>query len=139
MPKKRSPERALPGPALPASKLQFSFEFYDTDRPEYCLSSWSQEQIRGTLVRLKDLSTKTLKEIVAQRKTYHFYETIWERTIEPQGFSDPRIKELDPFHFALLGVNGQKARVYGALANDTFYVVWFDLEHAIWPTFKKHT
>lgn len=77
--------------------------------------------------------------MIAQRGTYHFYPTDWQRTIEPRGFPDPRANALDPFHFALIGVNGQKARVYGALSGDTFFIVWFDLDHRIWPTFKKHT
>ena len=131
--------KPLPTREAPSKNLRFSFEFYDTLRPEYCLSNWTPEQILLTLHRLKDVSAKTLKELVAQRHTYHFYETAWEQTIEPKGFLDPRVNQLDPFHFALLGVNGQKARIYGALAEDTCYIVWFDLYHHIWPTFQKHT
>lgn len=46
---------------------------------------------------------------------------------------------LEPFHFALLGVNGQLTRVFGAYSSGTFYIVWFDLDHMIWPSELKHT
>jgi hypothetical protein len=124
---------------LAVTRLVFSFEFYDTTRPEYCLSSWNSSEILRTLACLKDLSTKTLAEILTQRRVYHFYETFWERTVEPRGFPDERANALDAFHFALIGVNEQRARVFGALSGHTFYIVWFDRDHLILPARLKHT
>lgn len=124
---------------LATGKLRFSFEFYDTERPAYCLSSWPSPDVQRALACLKDLSAKTIQELLTQRRVYHFYETPWERTVEPQGFPDQRANEFDPYHFALIGVNRQKARVFGAVSGDTFYIVWFDYEHQILPVKLKHT
>ena len=117
------------------TKLAFSFEFYDSK--EYCLSEWEKEKIRLALVRLGEINSKTLGEIMQQRKTLHFYETDWAKTIKKNGFS--RDVPGEPYHFGLPGLNGQKARVYGSVSGSIFYVVWFDFDHEIWPTFKRHT
>lgn len=118
--------------------LKFSFEYYD-ESGKYCLSSWSGEQIKMGLKRLKEISSKSFFGLQNESKVYHFNEVIWEKTIEKNGFPDSRTKNLSAFHFALLGVNGQLTRVYGAYSQGVFYIVWFDLNHDIWPTLLKHT
>jgi hypothetical protein len=126
-------------PTFLNEKIKFSFEYYDTDRPEYCISGWEINQIKLSIERLKDVNTKTLNDMRADRKVYHFGEVDWSRTTEKSGFANPEVSKLDPFHFSLLGVNGQKARVFGAYASGVFYIVWFDLNHVIWPSLLKHT
>ena len=126
--------------SLPANeKLRFSFEYYDKTSNNYCLSSWKEKQIRDALLRLQDICTKSFNDLTRERKVYHFAEVIWGKTIKKLGFPDNRVNQLSAFHFALLGVNGQKARVYGAYSMGTFYIVWFDLNHEIWPVELKHT
>jgi hypothetical protein len=129
----------IPQPNLSQDKIRFSFEFYDTDRNDYCLSAWEQNQIRETLGRLKQVNTKSFQELNKDRRVMHFGEVDWGKTTEHRGFNNPTLALLPPFHFALLGVNGQKARVFGAYAGGVFYIVWFDLEHVIWPSFLKNT
>lgn len=119
-------------------KLKFSFEYYDCSG-KYCISDWSQEKIKKTLVRLKDVNTKSFSELSRQRGVYHFGEVDWSATIEKRGFPDKKVNNLSPFHFALLGVNNQLTRVFGAYSTGVFYIVWFDLEHKIWPTEKRNT
>lgn len=118
--------------------IKFSFEFYDCSG-KYCLSCWPQEKIKKTLERLKDINAKTYKDIMIGRGVYHFGEVDWSKTIEKNGFPDKRIAGLPAFHFSLLGVNNQLARIFGAYSADIFYIVWFDLNHIIWPTEKKNT
>ncbi len=77
-----------------------------------------------------------------QRKVYHFTPTDWSKSsMFPEGFPDyiKALNHLDPFHFAILGLNQQKARVFGAVAGSTFYVVWFDYNHSILPYRLKNT
>lgn len=120
-------------------KIKFSFEFYDGASDDYCLSKWPQEQIKNSLLRLKELNGKSFQELRRDSRVLHFGEVDWSKTIKPAGFPDKRANVLPPFHFSLLNVNGQKARVFGAYSAGTFFVVWFDIEHMIWPTFKKNT
>lgn len=119
-------------------KIKFSFEFYDCSG-KYCISGWTQEKIKKTLERLKDINTKTHNDLIKSRAVYHFGEVDWSKTEEKNGFPGVGIQSLQPFHFALLGVNNQLARVFGAYYMGTFYIVWFDLEHKIWPTEKRNT
>ncbi len=130
----------IPTPRLSLTeKIHFSFEYYDTTKDKYCLSCWEKEQIKITLTRLKEINCKTLNELRSQRGVYHFGEVFWNETIEKLGFDNPLINSMETFHFALLGINNQRARVYGVYSSNIFYIVWFDLNHIIWPSYKKHT
>lgn len=120
-------------------KIKFSFEYYDIDDDEYCMSCWSSEQIKKSLKRLREINEKSFNELTRERRVFHFYQVRWEKTTKPNGFPDQRLKLLAPYHFALLSVNQKKARVYGAFSSGVFYIVWFDLEHNIWPIAKKNT
>jgi hypothetical protein len=89
--------------------------------------------------RLKEINGKTFNELIQQQTVYHFKPVPWEKTTKPKGFENKALEALEPYHFALLGVNGQLARVFGAYSSGIFYVVWFDLEHKIWPSVLRHT
>lgn len=128
-----------PQPSLPANeKIRFSFEYYDKSSTNYCLSCWGQVQIRNALLRLQEICTKSFNDLSRERRVYHFGEVDWEKTTKKSGFPDRRVHQLPAFHFSLLG-NNQKARVYGAYSTGTFYIVWFDLNHDIWPVQLRHT
>jgi hypothetical protein len=137
MPKKKPPVQ--PRVNTSSQPIRFSFEFYDMDGEEFCISAWNTDEIKAALGRLKDINTKSFNEMINQRTVYHFGEVVWEKTIKKDGFPDQRANELAAFHFALLGVNNQKARVYGAYYEGTFYIIWFDLDHLIWPSPLRNT
>lgn len=120
-------------------KLRFSFEYYDKTSNEYCLSCWDQQQIRNTLLQLQDICTKSFKDLLNESRVRHFSQVDWKQTTKKDGFPDKRVNNLPAFHFALLGVNKQLARVFGAYSEGTFYIVWFDLNHDIWPSPLKNT
>lgn len=124
---------------LKNQKISFSFEYYDAKNEKYSFLKWSKDQILETIARLKDISSKTFNEMRKDSRVYSFSEVIWERTIFPKGFTNPTVNSLQAFHFGLLGVNRQLARVFGAYARGVFYIVWFDLNHEIWPTPLKNT
>ncbi len=127
--------------SIPKSeRIHFSFEFYDTERDAYCLSKWTQGQIRAALGRLKQINAMTYRDLaITQGRVFHAHEVEWEQTREPNGFQNTGLQHLEPFQFALLSVNSGKARVYGAFDGQIFYIVWFDLDHYITPSKLKHT
>ncbi len=133
-----SKKNRIPEPKIPNNKIKFSFEFYDTSC-KYCLSNWGEGKIAAALGRLQDINSKTFDDLRRESVVYHFNSVDWSKTIERSGFPLAVANELEPFHFSLLGVNGQKARVFGAYSQGTFYIVWFDLNHVIWPTLLKNT
>lgn len=120
------------------NKIKFSFEYYDLAR-KYCLSNWGTNNIAQAIHRLKEANQKTFNELTAQSPTYHFHPVNWKETTQPSGFPDARVNNLNPYQFALLGINDGKARIFGGLGSNVFYIVWFDLEHKIWPSGKKNT
>lgn len=128
-----------PSEVINDKDLKFSFKYYDTQCNDFCISTWGKDKISATLKALQDINNKTYSDLLQGSAVYHFHQVYWEQTTKKQGFPSVQANQFDAFQFALIGVNGQKARVYGALAKSTFYVVWFDLEHNIWPSFKKHT
>lgn len=142
---KRSKKIVVGDPEESPQNLTFSFQYYDDSdsssggKRKYCLSSWSEPDISLTLTRLKEVSCQTLHEIKSSSSVYHFHEVYWHKTTERSGFPNRKVMELPAFQFAVLGVNKQKARVYGALSRNVFYVVWFDYHHEISPSFKKGT
>lgn len=136
--------RKLPLPTGESSvldkELVFSFKFYDEANDEkYCLSKFATDQIRTALQRLKEINCITLNDLRQKRSFYNFHDVDWSKTTIKTGFRDRDLKELEPFQFSLANVNGQKTRVFGAMSGFTFYIVWFDLNHEIWPSFKKNT
>lgn len=138
---KRQPKAAskIETPKLPLQKLNFSFEFYDISEQTYCLSNFTSEQVKIAMTRLKEISTLTFEELRRNDRVFHFGSVTWEKTIKKNGFENKVLDVLPPFHFALLNVNEQLCRVYGAYYQGTFYIVWFDLNHEIWPTKLKNT
>jgi hypothetical protein len=125
----------------PPAKITFSFEFYDMSEDTYCISKWTQEQIRQALARLSDINSKTFNELRSAHYVYHFHEVEWARTAKKNGFTSDKAKHLNEtaWQIALLNVNQQMTRVFGAYVNSVFYIVWFDLNHEIWPTQLRNT
>ena len=89
-------------------------------------------------MRLKEINAKTWNEMAKQAKGYHFHPVDWKQTTEKRYPSNAAM-QMQQFQFSLVGINDGKARVYGSYSDGVFYVVWFDLEHKIWPSFKKNT
>jgi hypothetical protein len=115
-------------------EIKFSFQYYDLSG-KYCISSWSQPQIKLALERLKDVNSKTYHEV--RREQLRFHEVDWAKTSEKNGFPTAVPADWQAFQFELKGVNLKKARVFGAFYIDTFYIVWFDLNHLVWPSFVR--
>jgi hypothetical protein len=123
----------VPASSLPKQRIKFSFRYYDTTSDRYCLSCWEREEIKRALGRLREIGEKTYSDMCADREVLHFHDVNWQQTSEPGGFPDSDTRSMSPFQFALLGINRQRARVFGALSGDTFYIVWFDKNHRVCP------
>lgn len=121
------------------SLVQFSFLHYDLERTEYCFSLGEIHDIRRSLEVFKDYNGKTWIELLRDRSTLHLHEVDWSATKEPKGFQNQAIEEAAAFQFALIGVNNQKARVFGIFEDPVFYIVWIDWNHQIQPSKKKNT
>jgi hypothetical protein len=138
---KNRPAAKLQSPVSQSpAHIRFSFQYYDAFDDKYCLSKGSPEQVREALVRLGEINRNTFSEMDQKKKFYNFHPILdWGETKEAGGFPYSELNSLTAFQFSLPKVNGGKARVFGAFSGETFYVVWFDLNHQIWPSYKKGT
>ncbi|MEK7149699.1 MAG: hypothetical protein AAB757_01865 [Patescibacteria group bacterium] len=134
--KKGKNKNSISEPEPVDEKLKFSFEYYDSSC-KYCLSDWQKAEISGALNRLKEVNQKTYNDLFREKEVYHFHPVDWSTTKEKNGFPDKKVNNLEPFQFALLGINNQKARIFGARQDNIFYIVWFDLNHEVDPMTKK--
>jgi hypothetical protein len=117
----------------PPQGISFSFKYYQDNHNKF--SCIKKEAIYWvTLVgRLKDLSSLTAKEFLANRSnTLRFHPIEWEDTSE-SGFGLPNEKQLvdTPYQFSLS--SNEHGRVHGFLINETFYIVWLDPDHLLYP------
>lgn len=135
--RKNDKKNRIPEPQIPDNKIRFSFEYYDGSK--YCLSEWEKKDIAASLKRLGEVNQKTYNDMKKQSAVHNFHPVDWAQTKERNGFRDKRVNNLDPYQFSLLGINNQKARVFGGLGSNIFYIVWFDFDHKIYPSFKKNT
>jgi hypothetical protein len=135
----KNKHKTIPTPKLPEDEtIKFSFRCYD-ESGKFCLSKWEKEDVSKVLKRLKELNRKTYGELHREKTVYHFHPVDWNTTTEKSGYADNYLKDKEPFQIALIGINNQKARMYGAFERNIFYIVWFDFEHLITPSVLKHT
>ena len=128
----------IPAPPQTPQKLAFSFQFYDDrDESKYCLSAWEQTEIKMALKRLKEISALNHNEMQQRSRVLHFHAVDWSQASETKFPNGAPSKEA--YQFSLQGINGQKARVFGAYYQGVFHIVWFDREHSVWPTELKNT
>lgn len=112
------------------TKLRFSFLLYE-NHSKYCLSSFSQADVRRTLNWLKVLCNLSFDDLKSDRRKYKFNEIFWHRTNEPNGFSDKSLKDNEVYELVLFNVNNRRARLFGIPYGNTYYIVWFDYNHEV--------
>ena len=85
------------------------------------------------LDRLKALSSLTAQEFLANRnRTLRCHKIKWEETSE-SGFGLPNEEQLVeiPYQFSLS--SNEHGRVHGFFINETFYIVWLNSNHLLYP------
>ena len=126
--------------AIANKSLVFSFLYYDTsstDNGRYCISCWQKEDIKEALVRLQQISQTSVPEL-RRAKSWHFTPIDWSK-MKKKSFPVRGMNLMENYHFALPGISKEGARVFGAISGSTFYIVWFDMHHEIWPVKLKNT
>jgi hypothetical protein len=104
-------------------QLRFSFEYFTHD-DELSPQVFAEAYLPKLLERLKGLSSWTLKQ---------FTRTTWSATSRPNGFTHlpEQIREGNAWQFSISA--NEHGRVHGLLVGSTFYVVWLDCNHNLYP------
>ena len=133
-----TPRRARTfNPPDPTGKIVVQFGRFDLDG-EWCLSKIEPDELRTLLGRIRAIETMTESEAFnygdEPGKDYAVADL-------PTKAAQDRLVELeydDEDQISRLRVTGS-GRLYGFRRAERFYALWWDPEHTIWPSRKKHT
>jgi len=117
------------------AKLRFSFSLFDASDKEVCPDVFDDRYTHTLMVRLKDLSSWTVKQFVGQyNKAVRNHEIDWSDTSRPNGFShlNEQYREAPAWQFSVS--SNKHGRVHGVIIDDTFYVIWLDCDHKLYPS-----
>ncbi len=134
----RTPRKARTfNPTNPTGKVVVQLGRFDLGS-EWCLSKITPSDHRSLLKRIRDIETMTVSEVFNQReepgKDYPVADI-------PLRAARDRLVELeydDEDQISRLRVTG-RGRLYGFRRGERFYALWWDPEHVIWRSKKKHT
>lgn len=135
--KKREPER--PDTKIRKleprdEKLRFSFEFYDPSDGEMCPATFPNGYVQKLMERLQALSQWRLSDFHSSRsKSIRAHTHDWPKTARPDGYShlNEQHKDYPGWQFCLSA--NEYGRVHGLMIGNVYYVIWLDLNHALYP------
>jgi hypothetical protein len=135
---KKGIPKYTPNTTLPTSKiaeyLRFSFTHLDLRHERFAVVGKDDNYFISVLERLKNISSWTANEFRNTRsKSIRSHTIAWEDASEPDGFShlNEQMRQLPAFQFEIS--SNSHGRVHGLLLDNTFYVVWLDPEHKLYP------
>ncbi len=106
----------------------------------WCLTNIDPAHFRDLLPRLKSFEQMQKKEVFTPGSTVGLVYDV-EKIPNPRALQ--RLAELqfdDQTEIARLEITGRR-RLYGFISDGSpdFWALWWDPEHEIWPSVKKHT
>lgn len=119
-----------PGLVLKAAEVHVAVSLKYWHSGSQCLSEWQ----RGELAKLRRLIDKVQGLTTSQVKNDAGLQWKAHKGPAARGFSRPTALSKD-IDLCELRVDG-KARVHGALFDGTFYLVWLDRSHEVFPDGK---
>jgi hypothetical protein len=119
---------------VPDPELRFSFRFFDHADQELCPPVFSNGYCQTLMQRLRDVSTLKVKDFTGrQDKALRNHQHEWDKTSRPDGFAhlNEHYRAYPGWQFCLSA--NEHGRVHGIIIDDTFYVIWLDKGHALYP------
>lgn len=126
----------IPEVRIPVNEklLRFSFRHLDLNTPTFHLSKCESAYFSALLQRIRDYSAWTVEDFRNQHNNEHRHVIVFRETTVSNGFTNVDPEQLgfeEPWQFQL--VQNRDWRVHGFLLDDTFYIVWLDPEHLLYP------
>ena len=112
--------------------ISFSFKYFKADNDKFSVRNRDTTYLQALLVRLRDLSTLTVQEIINNRsQSLRCHKIVWSDTTE-SGFGIPNEDQLvdSPYQFQISA--NEHGRVHGFFIENVFYIVWLDFEHNLY-------
>ncbi len=120
------------------TKVNFSFKYFDNGHSKFSTLEKEYEYFHKVLDKMKILSDKEMSHLVASgARAYRFHPIIWKDVTE-NGFPDHVPPDIagNPYQFNI--TQSKYGRVHGFIIGSTFFVVWLDPEHNLYPD-KRNT
>ena len=115
--------------------VRFAFKYFHADHSKLCGKGMDSDRTRAMFRRLKEYESKTWREMHNEKAGTHFHPVDFsssQRNEYKRGFRDQLTEDmmnLTPYQIAMT----KKVRFFGVLYVGSFYVVWCDADHDIFP------
>ena len=113
--------------------INFSFKYIDAENTKFCFYNHDGKYFIEFIDRIKVLSSWSKQEIISNRSGALKAHPIDFGHTSESGFNFPQHDQIVdvPYQFSL-GKN-EHGRVHGFFINNTFYIVWLDKMHELYP------
>ncbi|QLY79171.1 hypothetical protein [Clostridium intestinale] len=118
-------------------KIIFSFNFLDIDHKLFNLGSMEKRKVGicsewfVTLFDgLKEISNLTPNDLKSSKQHYGYHRHDWDELPAKFNFDKEFLEQIDGVQFR---ISSSKGRVHGFMVGNTFYVVWLDPYHNLYP------
>jgi hypothetical protein len=105
--------------------VRFSFKHLDFDNPKFLPSECCTDYFVRFFETLRKFSAWRVGDFIDQNNNERRHIINFEQSSEPGGFQN--VPGLDPDQ------QWNRWRAHGILLEDTFYIIWFDEHHNLFP------
>lgn len=115
-------------------KIIFSFRFLDFSNPAFNLGGICEKWYPELFNMLSNVSKLNRHElIITHEKTYRCHDHDWDNLDYRFNFDDEFLNQVD---CRQIRISKSKGGIHGFLIGNTFYVVWIDPHHNLYPDEK---
>jgi hypothetical protein len=119
---------------VPDEGLRFSFRYFCNDEELCPKNGFSKNYTQKLAERLKELSAWTVARFTGETlPEVKNHRINWPDTSRATGFRSlpAQVRDGEAWQFSI--TRNEHGRVHGLLIGHTFYVVWLDVEHKLYP------
>ena len=140
--------QGIPEPHIPTNELplKFSFKHLDLENDKFHCSRCTAAFFQKLFETLRQFSTWRVEQFTDENNNEHRHWIDFPSTSEPQGFQNVPNVDAEQFGYEYgyqFGVYPEVAwnrwRAHGILIDDTFFLVWLDPDHLLFPETPKET
>ncbi len=114
-------------------ETSFSFRYLQNDNDKFSFNNRDVRYFESLLLRLRDLSTLTVLEIINNRsKSLRCHLIDWKDTTEQNGFGLPNEEQIVISAYQFQISSNEHGRVHGFFIENIFYIVWLDPNHNLY-------
>lgn len=136
-PPKKQPRQAAGAPQPKRDKPSWCVQHLDEGNLFGLHALETREDAMAILRKLKSFETMTWDEILGSQQNHY---------VQPDRISDDARRDLEKRKLddsaadslVSLRLSGRK-RLWGFVKGDTFHILWWDPEHKVCPSHKRHT